>query len=177
MEILQYIKEQVHYIPQTVIVAILFIMSYIFISDNKGQIKARIRKLLKKRWIIAFLCYSAFLFTITIIARYVSEPIFSGIGKFGMFQNGKADKDVIFNITLFIPYTFCYIKAFTPQNIIRSSFLLSLSSTIFIEVFQFVFWVGHFTIADIIHNIVGGMIGCGIWYSCNMIRKTKNIRR
>lgn len=170
MEVLKIFQEQLHYIPQTALVTILFFMCYLFISDNKNQIKTKIAGLLKQRWIAAFLCYSAFIVTITVLARFVSEPVYSGLGRFAIIENGKINRDAVINILLFIPYTFCYLKAFTPPKVFKSSFFLSLGSTVFIEVFQFLFWVGHFTIADIVHNTMGGIIGCTIFCIRQMIK-------
>ena len=172
MDVITILHEQVHYIPQTAFVAILFFMSFIFVSDNLGQIKTKLIMFFKQIWIVIFLSYAAFLFTVTILARYISKPVFSGVGNFRFIQNGKINREAIFNILLFTPYTFSFLKAFTPKKALRSSFLLAFSSTMFIEVFQFLFWVGHFTIADIVHNVLGGMIGYGIWGILRMYKKS-----
>ena len=157
------IQAQLHYIPQTILVAVLLLMSFLFISDNKGHIKERIVSFLRHKWIVVFLSYTAFLFTVTIFARFVSKPVFSGVGEFRVIINGKINKEVLFNFMLFIPYTFSCLKSYTPKHFIRTSFFLSFGTTLFIEVFQFLFWVGHFTIADIVYNTLGGMFGCCLW--------------
>ncbi len=163
MALWEVIQGQLHYIPQTILVAILLFMSFLFVSDNKGHIKERIVSFLGHKWIVVFLSYTAFLFTVTILARFVSRPVFSGVGKFRVIINGKINAEVLFNFLLFIPYTFSYLKAFKPKKYIRTSFFLSFGTTLFIEIFQFLFWVGHFTIADIVYNTLGGMIGCCLW--------------
>ena len=149
----------------------LVIMSYIFIIDNKGNIKKRVKSVIKQRWRFSFLLYIAFLFTITILARYSSKPVYSGIGTFGIVQNGKWNKEIITNIIIFIPYTFLYIRAFNPVKPIYSSIKLSIYSTVFIEIFQFLFWVGHGTLADVVHNALGGLIGCVFSYLYTRIKK------
>ena len=154
-----------HFIPQAMIVAMVLFMSYLFLTDNKGYVKERMKSFLEQKWVVAFLAYAAFLFTITIISRYISRPRYSGIGTFGIIKNGKWNKEIIVNILLFMPYTYFYIKAFNPLHKIRTPFLLSLCSTAFIELFQVLFWVGQGTVADVVHNLIGGMIGCGIWYA------------
>ena len=164
MEVWKDIKYQAHFIPQATIVTALLFMSYLFLTDNRGHVKERMLAFLKQRWIAAFLTYTAFLFTSTVIARYISQPVFSGLGTFGIIKNGEWNKEIIVNILFFIPYTYLYIKAFNPKHKIRTTFLLSLCSTVFIEAFQLFFWVGQGTVADLVHNILGGMIGCGLWY-------------
>ena len=142
----------------------LFFMSYLFLTDNKGNIIKRLGSFFCQKWIVAFLGYAAFLFTTTVIARYRSKPIYSGIGTFGIVRNGKLNMEITINVLFFIPYTYLYNLAFKPNNRVLASFLLSLLSTVFIELFQVFFWVGQGTVADVIHNVIGGMIGCGLWY-------------
>ena len=163
MEVWKEIKYHAHFIPQAVIVTVLLFMSYMFMIDNKGHVKERITAFCKQRWIMAFLTYTAFLFTSTVIARFISRPVFSGLGTFGIVRDGKWNKEIIVNILFFIPYTYLYIKAFNPEHKTRAAFLLSLCSSVFIELFQVIFWVGQGTVADLVHNIMGGMIGCGLW--------------
>lgn len=67
LEIWNEIKNQAIYIPQAVIIAALFFMSYMFISDNKGQVRKRLKSLFRQKWIVAFLGYAAFLSSATIM--------------------------------------------------------------------------------------------------------------
>lgn len=171
MDVWKEIKYQAHFIPQAVIVTVLLCMSYLFLTDNRGYVKERVKAFIKQRWVVAFLAYTAFLFTSTVIARYVSQPIFSGLGTFAIIRNGKWNKEIVFNILFFIPYTYLYIKAFMPEHKVRTAFLLSLCSSVFIELFQVLFWVGQGTIADLVHNIMGGIIGCGLWYLLELCKR------
>lgn len=165
MEIWNEILYQIHFIPQSLLVAGMLVLSYLFIVDNRGVIKERIVSLIRRKWETAFLCYTAFLFTTTIIARYRAKPVYSGVGMFGIYSlNGKINMETIVNIFLYIPYTFLCMKAFSIKRILITSFLMSILSSVFVETFQYLFWVGQFTIADIIHNTFGGMIGCIIYY-------------
>ena len=152
-------------------------MSYLFINDNKGQVWKRLRNFFKQKWIVAFLGYAAFLFSATIIARFRSQPIFSGMGTFGIMKDGKWNKEIIVNIVLFIPYTFLYSKAFISGKTLLSTFLLSLCTSVFIELFQVAFWVGQGTVADVIHNVIGGLIGYSLWYLINYFRTKHSTNR
>lgn len=179
MDVWKSIRYQMHFIPQATIVTMLLFMSYLFLTDNRGHVKERLKSFFKQRWIVTFLAYTAFLFTSTVIARYVSQPIFSGLGTFGIIRDGIWNKEIIFNIILFIPYTYLYIKAFDPEHKVRTTFLLSLCSTVFIELFQVLFWVGQGTVADLVHNILGGMIGYGLWYLLELCKSNSqpNLQR
>lgn len=148
-------------------------MSFLFLNDNKGNIRKRLNDFFRQRWTVAFLGYAAFLFSSTIIARYRSQPIYSGLGTFGIIKDSKWNKEIIINICLFIPYTFLYCMAFSSKSNLPSSLLLSLCTAVFIELFQVLFWVGQGTIADVVHNIMGGMIGHGIWYLINAIMRKR----
>ena len=136
----------------------------------------RLKTLFKQKWIVAFLGYAAFLSSATIIARFRTQPIFSGIGTFGLIRNGKWNKEIIVNIVLFIPYTFFYSKAFSSGKSLLSSFLLSLCTSVFIELFQVVFWVGQGTVADVIHNVMGGLIGYSLQYLINMYKRKHTMK-
>ena len=100
--------------------------------------------------------------------RFISKPIHSGLGTFGVFSNGRLNTEGIINILLFVPYSFLYIKAFSPVPI-KKIVLLVLCSTITIEVFQYVFWAGQFTISDIVHNTIGGFVGYVMFLFYNIV--------
>ena len=121
--------------------------------------------------------YAAFLLSSTVIARYRSQPVFSGLGTFGVISNGRWNKEIIINILLFFPYTFLFCMAFNSSKRLLSSLLLSLCTATFIEMFQILFWVGQGTIADVIHNVMGGLIGYGIWYLIDSLKKLRQIKK
>ena len=158
------IVEHLHYIPQALLVTVLFVMSFLFIKDNQGRIKDRINDFFGQKWLVAFLFYTALLLTGTILSRQYTNPFTSITGTIWLISEGELVIAGLINILMFIPYTFLYLKAFKPKKPIVCCFCISLASTLFIELFQLLFWLGWFSIADIIHNILGGLIGCGLWY-------------
>ena len=168
---------QLHYIPQAALLTVLFMMSYLFIKENKGHAREKIASLFSQKWLVAFLFYTALLLTGTIIARTHTEPFRNIIGIFGFTTYGGINKNGLINILLFVPYTFLYIKAFGPQRPFGKSLLLSLATTLFIEFFQLLFWVGWFSFADIIHNITGGIIGYLLWIIPKTIKEKQLFRR
>ena len=77
--------------------------------------------------------------------------------------------NVIGNIVWFIPFgiILCvYAKNMTIKKTVLYSFLLSLS----IELLQYVFYTGVSDIDDIIFNVVGGVVGYGIYRLINKRR-------
>ena len=164
MDLRKVLSTIIHFIPQTAIITILFIMSYLFVVENRGKVKAKLILFFKKKWLALFIIYTSCLLTVTLIGRYRTNPYKNMIGSFGVCADGKFNEEVVANIILYIPYIFCFIKAWEPKHVIRSSLLLTVGTTVCIELLQLLFWLGQFSIADIIHNTIGGFIGCGIWY-------------
>ena len=164
---------QLHYIPQAALLTVLFILSFLFVRENRGHVKEKIAALCSQKWLLAFLFYAALLLTGTIIARTHTEPLQNIIGDFGFTTDGWINKNGLINVLIFIPYTFLYIKAFKPQKPWKKSLLLSLVTTLFIEFFQLLFRVGWFSLADIIHNMIGGILGCILWFALKTIKEKK----
>lgn len=164
---------QLHYIPQAFFLTVLLILSFLFIRENRGRVKEKIAALRSQKWLLAFLFYTALLMTGTIIARTHTEPLRNIIGDFGFTIDGRINKNGLINVLMFVPYTFLYINAFLPQKPFGKSLLLSLATTLFIELFQLLFWVGWFSFADIIHNITGGIIGCIVWFLLKAVKEKK----
>lgn len=159
------ILEKLHYIPQAIIIFVLLTMSFLFFQDNRRHIKERIKNLRKQRWIVCFLFYTALLLTGTILARPYTNPYTNITGFIWLFVEGKLNIGGLINILMFIPFVFLYLNAFKPQKPIVSCLLVSIGSTLFIELFQLLFWVGWFSLADMIHNFIGGMIGYVVWHA------------
>ena len=86
----------------------------------------------------------------------------------------KWNNEIIENILLFIPLTLLFLNAFNPEKPWKASLILSACATGFIELSQLLFWLGEFQLADIFHNIIGGLVGCGIWWAGKMIAARKS---
>lgn len=152
-----------HFIPQIIIISALSIMSYIFIKENKGNIRAKFRHFFKQGWIPFHVSYCTLLVTVTLIGRYKTNPYTNMIGTFGVFNNGRINSEILVNVLLYIPYTYSFIKVHYPKRVAVSCLCLSLITTCTIETLQLLFWLGQFSLADIIHNVLGGMLGYVLW--------------
>ena len=83
---------------------------------------------------------------------------------FGFRRNDAAwNREIIENILIFTPYTFIFLWAFRPGKPWKAALILSAVTTCVIELSQLVMWLGYFQLADIVHNVLGGMIGCAAW--------------
>lgn len=165
---------QLHFIPQAVIVTVMLLMAYLFIAEHKENTAEIIKKYIVKHYrITAFLFYTALLITGTILGRPLTNPYTNILGYFGFYYSELHLFNYVGleNILLFIPYTYLFIVAFKPVQTVKKCFYLTIITTVLIELCQLLFWLGQFAIADIIHNTIGGMIGCGIWYFTRYILK------
>lgn len=150
--------------PRAVVLSILVIMTYLFIQTNGKAVKKYTIKLLKKPWLVSFLFYVAVLMVITIFNREITNPFKKIFADFGLYIEGKINLEFIENLILFIPYTFLYSFAFRPHKPFKTAFFVSIYTSCAIETIQLLLWLGEFQISDIIHNIIGGILGSGLYY-------------
>ena len=155
------------YLYRTVLIAVLFSCSFLFYKDNRCRLKERLVSLIKQKWIFAFILYSSFIFVSTVLGRPKTNPYQDIFSNFGFRKDDFAwNIDIIKNIVLFIPFTYFFLKAhiaYDYKHGFITSLLLSFITTIFIELSQLLFWLGSFQFADIVHNIIGGLIGYLLW--------------
>lgn len=156
---------QVKYIPRALIFALFLIPLYIIIKDNERDIlKVKYFSILKKTTTSIFLLYLSYILVSTLFTRSITIPYQNIFNDFGLFIDGKLNLECVENIIIFIPYTFLFLLAHKPLSPWKSVFLLSLATSLFVEFSQLIFWLGEFQLSDLFHNILGGMLGCCLWY-------------
>ena len=166
------IYTQMMYIPRAIVLMVFMSFAYLFVKENGlQQVKSKIADFVKRPWELLFVFYLSFLIISTLIARWPRNPYGSILSSFGLFDEDGWNHECIENILLFIPYTFLYLKATAASPPWKSALIITLCTTAFIEFSQLVFWLGQFQISDMLHNLIGGMIGCCIWYAFREIRK------
>lgn len=168
LEFLHDILKQIKVLPHAVILTVLLAIAFIGIQENVGLIKNKLVSLFSKPLIVAFLFYLSVILLITIFSRRQTYPCNNILTGFGVFYDGKLNLDLIENNMLFIPYSFLYIVAFHPSKPWKASLLLSIYTSCTIEVLQLLLWLGEFQLSDIVHNVSGGIIGCGIYCLCRL---------
>ncbi len=170
------IISQVRFLPQALILTVLLCITYLFVKDNKGHTFDRLKELMKgKLPFVLFVFWAALIFTSTVFARPLTNP-YTHIFDFFLYDGwGKFNVVGLLNVLMFVPYTVLYIIAFTPDKPFIKSLQLTIATTILIEVYQLLFWAGQFSLADMTHNIIGGILGYGVWYIIKqVIPKHKN---
>jgi glycopeptide antibiotics resistance protein len=115
----------------------------------------------------------------TVFSRKITNPYGRVFNDFGIMVNGKINREFFENVLLFIPYSFLYLKAFSPKRSIKSALAMALLTTAFIEMTQLLLWLGRFQISDLVHNLMGGLIGIGVWFTINgrSIKKSSVVKR
>lgn len=152
-------------------------VTFVFFKENGKKAKDKLLNLLKEPWLALFLVCVAYILTCTIVGRYFTKPYESVLGRFGLLNSdGGLNADMCANLVMFVPYTFLYIKAFKPAVPWKACLILSAVTTVILELSQLIGWLGNFQFADMVHNIIGGMIGCGIWYAIDRRILSKGIR-
>lgn len=110
---------------------------------------------------LIYALYFSFLTTATIFGRYkintaneldflkTYRAMFTGGNVFGIME-------IIFNMLLFFPFgTFLS----TIHKDFKNSLLIIALSSFIIEIIQFIFQIGTAELADLINNMLGGLIG------------------
>ena len=161
---------QFRFLPRAVVLTFIVTFAYLFIQDNgRKEIRDKLVSTIKKPWLLLFLLYLSFILVCTLFTRNTFVPYKSVLKGFKLYNNGRWNTGCIENITLFMPYTFFYLQALTPSKSLKTAFLLAFLTSMFIELMQLIFWLGAFQLSDLFYNVVGGVIGWFLWYSCKMI--------
>ena len=164
---------QVMYIPRAIIMMFFMSFAYMFIKENGlSKAKTKLAGFVKRPWELLFVFYLSFLIVSTLLVRWPRNPYGNVFNSFGLFDEGGWNYECIENVLLFIPYTYLYLKSTALASPWKSALIITLCTTAFIEFSQLLFWLGQFQIADMFHNLIGGMIGCCIWYVIRAVRRS-----
>ena len=167
------ILAQAVFIPRALLLTGLFVAFYLYIKKAEPEGKWQYKDIWKNWRPVLFLFYASLLLISTVFSRQNTNPYQSVFEDFGFRDNVQWNNEIIENILLFIPLTLLFLNAFSPEKPWKASLIVSVCATGFIEVSQLLFWLGEFQLADIFHNIIGGMVGCGVWRAGKMITAHK----
>lgn len=152
-------------------------MAYLFLREHGKETKQKLLSVFMRGWLISFLFWLALMLTCTVLERTSTYPFKSIFDDFGIRNKGSWNTEFVQNVLVFVPYVFLYLQAFKPEKPMKAALILSLCTTLFIELSQLLFWLGEFQFSDILHNVEGGMVGCGLWYTVKAERDNHLLRR
>lgn len=163
-----------------IITAIWIIVRVVVVVKNKKISWAREAQLL-----LVYVC-------IIVVSRMVNFPLHHVDGKIApmVFDSSKIlpfwlnlvpivhlfdvydgwQINIIGNITMFIPVGIIWPACFKELNTIGKATLAGVGFTLFIEIFQLLFYDRCSDIDDIILNTAGFVIGAAIYFACKKIR-------
>ena len=168
--------EQFKFVPRAIVLTFIVVLAYLFIRDNdRKEIRDKLVSILKKTWLLLFLFFLSFILVCTLFSRQSIIPYKSVLKGLRLYDNGRWNMQCIENILLFVPYTFFYLQALAPEKPLKAVFSLSLLTSLFIELSQLIFWLGAFQLSDLIYNVIGGMIGWGLWNTWKTVTKKMRV--
>lgn len=145
----------------------LFVVGLLVLIWWKGLILGLrcVAVLLLAEWVSLVLCAIVFFRETCAERGYNLMPFWSywDYGKDSYFMEMFGEN--ILNVLLFVPIGFlagCGLRGMT----VKRGLLLGGGLSVFIELLQFVFKKGFCEADDVIHNIIGCLIGYGLWRVC-----------
>ena len=166
----------------------IFTAIIIYISEKIGfekfifEIKDKFFKDYSYKWKILFFTYSYFILDKTLISRNIGntnsfEYAFKN-GWLFLVRDTWNRVQAIENIIFFIPFSFFLLLEFydlkrMKLELFKEIILISFRVSLFIELLQIIFTLGIFQLADIVYNVLGGIIGYILAILFNCINKFK----
>lgn len=161
-----------------VVVAFLaFVFAMLFVKKHKKKTT------LQMFWIdwvgiVVFSLYMVLVLGGTLLCRNVDEMYRVELRLFWSYwetfvkQNKGIWYQMLYNILVFIPWGILLPSLFKVEKKI----LIIGGATIFsflIEFVQLIFKLGLFELDDVFHNMVGAIIGYGIWFFCQRVKSRR----
>ncbi len=143
------------YVPQSILLGAFFsLLLCIVTGDRKGYFV--------KRFFggLLFFVYLSFILIYTYIARDTGRAQTLNLTLFSTWGSTvRNNAYFVENILLFIPYGLLASLTFAAPRNLGKSLLLGASTSIFIELLQYVSTKGNFEIDDILTNLLGMVLG------------------
>ena len=143
-----------------VVLAILWMIIKLIKKKSSQDSRAAIIIAERKGWILGFGFYISLLIQMGIISRpFGSTRIVNWIP----FQVPGGDYLIMLyslaNAVIFIPFGILVPKVFRSINTIWKMFLVTLITSVCIEIIQYILACGYAEVEDVIMNVIGGAIG------------------
>lgn len=169
-----------HYYPEiawirTLLTAVLLFggIGGILILHKKGKIAKR-----HPGWWIALWVYTIFILYITVLGRYSFEDFRARLMPFESYREAFAGisselRGIVLNIVLFVPFGFLTACCFQDKKTVWIALCAGLILTVTVEVLQYVTRTGTLETDDVMHNMLGTVLGVLIWYVLNKLINRK----
>lgn len=162
-----------------IIVSLLAILALAFIEE-KGSVRRAITAVAEKYrqdgnrglWKLLWLLWTVVLLHVTIIGRSIDyNPLNELLSGWVIVKSyGVWNFDPLYNILMFIPYTFFLFLGFPgltesigDREVIKKAVKISFLFSLYIETTQLIFSCGTFQISDLVYNTISGMVGAAAY--------------
>ena len=151
------------------VIALVVFCVYMFLI--KRRIKSQGQSISKKEILcgLALSIYLAILLGGTVLNREIGEeytiewvPFWSYIDLFSEWNKHLAIQ-IVYNVLVFIPWGVLLSEIVCSTRKLRVIVWSAVALSFSIEVIQFVFKLGLFEFDDVLHNVLGAVIGYEIW--------------
>ena len=158
-------------------VVVLIMWGVVKIIQTKCSQDSKVVRIITERkgWILGLGFYIAILIQMGVISRTpgsVSEMVWIP------FQTSGGSSLIVLyslaNLVIFIPFGILVPKVFHGVNTVWKMALVTLMTSVLIEIVQFMLACGYSEVEDVIMNVAGGVIG---YLIIKFIEKRKNEKR
>lgn len=169
-EIYEIIRLAKDYIAVGIVLAAAFLVGY-FLMHIKKKNKNKKSNPLWAVFFAAFICYIVVVIGATMLSRHVHfgmqyvyqlHPFYSYKLAWNYFLFSEW-RNIILNILMFVPFGFMLPILFKKFRAFRRVYLAGFVFTLTIELTQLTFRLGIFEVDDLFDNLLGAMIGYGLF--------------
>lgn len=161
-----------------VLLSAAFLVGYFVIYKKimKGQKRLSIFKI---GWLAVFACYLVVVLGVTLLSRgnfwgRSVVSLFHTYKEAWVSADASAWRNIVLNVLLLVPFGFLLPLGVKWFRGFFKTYLAGILLSLAIEVYQLVFSVGIFEVADLFHNTLGTMIGYGCYA---IVRQVVSLRK
>ncbi|MCQ2479160.1 MAG: VanZ family protein [Clostridia bacterium] len=154
-------------------VLFLLVLGVFFLWLNTKEKASAKYKKIKFLWLAMFLVYAAILLWAAIGSRSEGyehslnlRPLYSYFFVVKVYNSFDVFKQILDNILVFIPFGMLLPASFNMKHKQKNYALIVLAGfafSLFIEAVQYLFSIGFTEVDDLINNVWGCLVGCGIY--------------
>lgn len=171
-----YLRINIPNIKWVLLFGAIFFVFFILLKQ-RGYVKRYTIHTISIVWGILLSLSCSFIFVMTLFGRKIGAVSQYRVIPFETYYHVFIEEDMevllqlLVNVLMFValgvvlPCCFQYFEKL--KNIVR----VLLGCSLAIELIQFTFEMGLFEIDDIVHNVLGAIIGLGLYRMCDMLRR------